>query len=120
MVGDALRSLIVSLDVRPEKRDEFLQAIRTNAGASVRDEPGCIRFDVLELTESKNRFVLYEVYEDEEAIAMHRSSAHYTQWRAAASECLVPESFVVRDALLVHTVPGRTEAEEPKTDSADG
>jgi autoinducer 2-degrading protein len=120
MDGAGMRSLVVSLDVRPEKREEFLQAIRTNAGASVRDEPGCLRFDVLELTEDKNRFVLYEVYEDEAAIALHRSSAHYTHWRAAASECLVPESLVVRDALLLHTEPGRTETQEPKADTAGG
>jgi autoinducer 2-degrading protein len=120
MDGTGIRSLVVSLDVRPEKRDEFLHAIRTNAHASVRDEPGCIRFDVLELTEGKNRFVLYEVYKDGDAVASHRSSAHYAQWRAAARGYLVPESLIVREALLLHTVPGGGEADGPETDSARG
>ena len=41
-------TLIVSLQIRPEKRDRFLAAITENAAASVRDEPGCLRFDVME------------------------------------------------------------------------
>ena len=41
-------TLFVSLQVRPEKRDRFLAAIAENAAASVRDEPGCLRFDVME------------------------------------------------------------------------
>ena len=34
-------SLMVQLEVRPERRAEFLAAIAANAEASVRDEPGC-------------------------------------------------------------------------------
>lgn len=82
-------AVIVSLQVRPEKREEFLQAIRINSEASLRDEPGCLRFDVLSDTESPDHFVLYEVYRDEHAFRVeHRNAAHYAEWRKAADRCL--------------------------------
>ena len=42
-------SLWVTLEITPEGREEFLEAIAINARASVRDEEGCYRFDVIEL-----------------------------------------------------------------------
>ena len=39
--------LIVSARVKPEQRGRFLEAIEENAVTSVRDEPGCLRFDVV-------------------------------------------------------------------------
>ena len=33
-------TVLVTLDVRPDRIDEFLAAITTNAKASLRDEPG--------------------------------------------------------------------------------
>src|SRR4051794_16016067 len=49
-------TLIVSLQVRPVERERFLAAIAANAAASVRDEPGCLRFDVMEDAHQPNRF----------------------------------------------------------------
>lgn len=82
-------ALIVSLHVRPGRREEFLDAIRTNAEASLRDEPGCLRFDVLEQQDAEDRFVLYEVYRDERAFSVeHRGSPHYARWHERAAELL--------------------------------
>ena len=39
--------LIVSARVKPEQRGRFLEAIEENAVSSVRDEGGCLRFDVV-------------------------------------------------------------------------
>ena len=39
-------SLVVQMEVRPGRREEFLAGMAANAEASVRDEPGCLRFDV--------------------------------------------------------------------------
>ena len=52
-------ALFVSLQVRPEKRDLFLAAITENAEASVRNEPGCLRFDVMEDDKHPNFFYFY-------------------------------------------------------------
>lgn len=83
--------LHVELRARPERREQFLAAIRENATASVRDEPGCSRFDVVQDLADPDHFYLYEVYRDEAAFGEHRSAPHFRRWREAAAECLVPD-----------------------------
>ena len=84
-------SLLVQLEVRPEDRDEFLTAITTNAAASVRDEPGCHRFDVSAVEGDDNRFVLYELYDDAEAFEAHKRAPHFAAWRQVADRVLVSQ-----------------------------
>jgi len=77
-------ALIVSLKVKPEMRDRFLEAAADDSTCSVRDEPGCRRFDVLQDQADPNHFFFYEVYRDEAALEAHRAAPHYAVWRAAA------------------------------------
>jgi quinol monooxygenase YgiN len=77
-------SLTVQLEVRPEDREEFLAAITANAEASVRDEPGCHRFDVSAVEGQGTRFVLYELYDDAEAFEAHKRAPHFAAWRQIA------------------------------------
>ena len=55
-------TVMVELTVLPERLDEFLVGIRTNAHASLRDEPGCIRFDLHRAIDDPARFFFYEIY----------------------------------------------------------
>ena len=57
-------NLVVQVEVQPDRRDEFLAGISANAEASVRDEPGCLRFDVCSVAADPNRFLYYELYTD--------------------------------------------------------
>lgn len=97
-------TLIVSLQVDPEKRDLFLAAIAHNAAASVRDEPGCLRFDVMEDVQRPNQFYFYEVYRDAAAFGEHKASPHFAEWRQAAQECVVAGSQVntFSDMVVTH------------------
>lgn len=81
-------AVVVELHVRPRKREEFLVAAAENSAASVRDEPGCLRFDVVQDRDDPDHFFFYEVYVDEAAFEVHRSTPHFPRWRAAAAECL--------------------------------
>jgi autoinducer 2-degrading protein len=81
-------TLVVDLNVKPGMRDRFLAAIEANATASLRDEPGCVRFDVVQDNDDPDHFFLYEVYEDEAAFRAHRAAPHFPRWRAAAAVCL--------------------------------
>ena len=84
-------SLMVQLEVRPEDRSEFLAAITANAEASVRDEPGCHRFDVTAVEGDGNRFVLYELYDDAEAFEAHKRAPHFAAWRRVADRVLTSQ-----------------------------
>ena len=87
--------LWVTLQVQHEYRQEFLDAITANAAASVRDEPGCLGFDVIELDGGDNRFAFYEKYTDADAFHTgHKSAPHFAQWRSVAQKVLVPGSQI--------------------------
>ena len=83
-------TLFVTLDVHTDKIGEFIAAISANAEASLRDEPGCLIFDVHQDVEHPTRFYLYEVYADEDAFKVaHRTAPHYGRWQQAAKACVV-------------------------------
>ena len=87
-------ALIVSLDVIPERLDDFTAAIKTNAERTYTDEPGCLHFDVTQDLADPHHFVFYELYADEDAIATPRAAPHFAEWRRAADRCVVPGSQV--------------------------
>jgi len=95
-------SLWVTLEVTPEGREEFLDAIAENARLSVQDEAGCYRFDVIELGEGSNLFAFYEVYRDREAFAKdHLDAPHFLSYKAVAARVVVPESQVNAEGVLL-------------------
>lgn len=96
-------SLVVQMDVRPERREEFLAGMAANAEASVRDEPGCLRFDVCSVAGDANRFLLYELYSDADAFAAHKASPHFARWRAIAEQVLVGQVNTPGELLVTHT-----------------
>ena len=79
--------VVVPLKVKPEMREKFLAAALDDSTCSLQ-EPGCLRFDVLQDNTDPNRFFFYEVYRDESAYKAHQATAHYPRWRAAAAEVL--------------------------------
>ena len=76
-----MRALVVTIQIKPEHKEAFMEAMLDDARGSVGNEPGCLRFDVLQDTEDPNRIHLYEVYRDEAAIEAHRQAPHYVKWR---------------------------------------
>lgn len=86
----------VSVKVKPERREQFLEVIEDDSICSVRDEPGCVRFDVLQDNADPDRYYFYEVYHDEAAFQAHTQTPHLARWRAAAAECLVEPSVAIR------------------------
>jgi (4S)-4-hydroxy-5-phosphonooxypentane-2,3-dione isomerase len=95
-------SLMVQMQVRPGRREEFLAGMAANAEAAVRDEPGCLRFDVCSVDSDENRFVLYELYTDADAFAAHKASPHFAQWRTVAEQVVVGQVNTTGELLVTH------------------
>ena len=74
-------SIFVTILIKPEFNKRFRKASLGDAQGSVKDEPECYRFDILQANADPNRFHLYEVYADEAALEAHRDSPHYKKWR---------------------------------------
>jgi len=72
--------MLIEVRVKPEALEEFLEVITYDARHSEKDEPGCLRFDVLRDSEDPLRFFFYEVYRDEAARLAHRQMPHFDKW----------------------------------------
>ena len=80
----------VKVRIKPELRQRFLQAIDVDALGSERDEPGCLRFNVLQDAQDENVYYFFEIYKDQGALEAHRVTPHYAVWRAAADALAGP------------------------------
>ena len=89
----------VHVHVKPEHREAFINASLENARHTIR-EPGNLRFDVLQQADDANRFVLYEVYRDEEGMKAHKATSHYAQWAEAVAPWMAEPRKGVRHAAL--------------------
>jgi len=96
-------SLVVQMIVRPGRREEFLAGMAANAEASVRDEAGCLRFDVCSVDGDEHRFLLYELYRDAEAFAAHKATPHFAEWRVVAATVLESQVNTSGELLYTHT-----------------
>jgi autoinducer 2-degrading protein len=72
--------LHVTLQVKPERVSEFLEVARHDAEHSEKDEPGCLRFDVIQDRDDPSRFYFYEVYRDDAALEAHRQTPHFKDY----------------------------------------
>jgi len=73
---------IIDIHVKPEYIDDFIEISKYNHENSIK-EAGNVRFDVLQDTNDPAHFTLYEVFENEDAIAFHRTTEHYKKWNEA-------------------------------------
>lgn len=92
----------VDLDIVPAERENFLAAIKEN-GAAAAKEPGCRRFDILNLSSDPNHFFLYEVYDNEAAFKAHRETEHFKKYAASVGKMIAkrdarPMSVVAANA----------------------
>ncbi len=71
---------LVFVDVKPENVEDFRKITLYNHENS-RKEAGNVRFDVLQDNNDPTKFVLYEVFESDEAAAFHKTTEHYLKWR---------------------------------------
>ncbi len=97
--------LHVTVQVKPEHLAEFLEVLRHDAVHSEEDEPGCLRFDVVQDKTDPNRFYYYEVYKNEAALETHRQTPHFKlyaektkDWMAAPPERRFGRNLIPNDA----------------------
>jgi autoinducer 2-degrading protein len=73
--------ILAPIQIKPERRDAFVAAMIEDARDSVANEPGCLRFDVIQDAGDPNRIWVYEVYTDAEAFDAHTKTPHFIKWK---------------------------------------
>jgi quinol monooxygenase YgiN len=88
--------LVVTFQIKPEKRQAFLNAALEDARASTKNEPGCLRFDVYNDKTDPSKFVFVEAYRDEAAFQEHMKSPHLAKFREATKDASAGPAAAVR------------------------
>lgn len=97
-----MRVTCVHVQVKPENIQEFRDAILENRKGTIQ-EPGNIRFDVLQQADDPGRFMLYEVFESDEAVKLHKETAHYLKWRDVVQDYMAEPRTGIRYNVLEPT-----------------
>ena len=77
--------IVVEFMIKPGAMAAFRRLIDDNARASVRDEPGCRRFDVLADRKDAGRILLYEIYDDRAAFDAHLKTTHFATFNSESA-----------------------------------
>ncbi|MHB1005644.1 MAG: putative quinol monooxygenase [Chloroflexota bacterium] len=81
-----MKVVIVQVHIQPNHREQFLASMLDDARGSVNDEPGCLRFDVIQDNSDPNKIYLYEAYRDDAAFEAHRQAPHYLKWKETVKD----------------------------------
>ena len=81
-------ALIVEYETHAGKAEVFLEAMRAHAKGCLAEEPGCLRFEVLQPIDENgkpipNRFLATELFAGHDALAAHRATP---RWQALAEK----------------------------------
>ncbi|MBF16627.1 MAG: hypothetical protein CL740_06450 [Chloroflexi bacterium] len=86
--------VMVRLEVKKDKINEFINESISDARGSVEFEPGCRRFDIVQDNEKPNLFGFCEIYNDKESFEEHLTYPHFKQWDRAVKNLLLSEPEV--------------------------
>lgn len=84
--GGEMFVIVVLCRVQPEHVEAFIEASLDDARHSVLDEPGCLRFDLVQDDEEPTKIWLYEIYQDRAAFDHHLTTPHLHRWRSQVQE----------------------------------
>ncbi|HEY6568082.1 MAG TPA: putative quinol monooxygenase [Actinomycetota bacterium] len=93
--------IIVFASFRPlTGKEQEVNDLLTWMVGHTRLEPGCERYDLYRRLGDDTSFHLFERYRDEHALAEHRASEHYVEYRRQIADLLEgPVDVLVLDAL---------------------
>jgi len=92
-------AVIVSITIKPDSAAQFLPLIIANAEISLRDEPACQQFQIIQDTHDPDRVLLYEVYDDAAAFDAHVGMDHSRHYNQLAKDLIV-ERAVQRGVVI--------------------
>jgi quinol monooxygenase YgiN len=85
--------ILVELEIMPTELDNFKAAIKENAAAWVREEPGCLEFNVVFDKDNPTHAFVFEVYQNAEAVAAHQATSRFKKYRAEAAKRVKSRKF---------------------------
>lgn len=89
----------VQIYVKLDYLDEFIEASKENHKNSI-NEPGNLRFDILQHIDDPSRFTFYEVYISEEEALLHKETEHYKKWRDLVRDWMAEDRIGIKHTVI--------------------
>ncbi|MFZ4896516.1 putative quinol monooxygenase [Plantibacter sp. Mn2098] len=86
----------VFFDVQPEHRQDFINAAIKDGQDSGANEPGTLRFELIQDETNENRFYLNEGYESAEAFDIHANGQYFAEFFAEISSYVEGPTWLLR------------------------
>jgi autoinducer 2-degrading protein len=87
--------VFVDFRLKTGSRPAFRELVEANARLSVRQEPDCRRFDVIEPEGRADSILVYEIYGDRAAFEAHMQSKHFSRFDAESAAYVISKSISV-------------------------
>ncbi|MFE9428922.1 putative quinol monooxygenase [Kitasatospora sp. NPDC006697] len=90
----------VAFEVAADRREDFIAAVLEDSRRSTADEPGTLRFELVEDDERPTRFYLNEAYEDEAAFIAHCEGPNFQRFFETVQGYAQGPSWLLRGSLI--------------------
>ncbi|MBG86538.1 MAG: antibiotic biosynthesis monooxygenase [Verrucomicrobiales bacterium] len=92
-----MRAHFVEVHVKPECVDAFKEATGANARGSIQ-EPLVARFDCYQQHDDPAKFILVEVFKNDDGPAAHKQTEHYKVWKETVESMMAEPRKATRFA----------------------
>ncbi|KAK1923262.1 antibiotic biosynthesis monooxygenase [Papiliotrema laurentii] len=90
---------LVTIVVKPGKVDTLLEQLRKIKKDVDTNEPGTKKYHIAQSTENTNEVFLWEEYEDQAALDLHREGQTYKTFRASAADVVESVKIVTSNII---------------------
>jgi len=95
-------AIVVEFETLPGQQAAFEAVIREHARRTRTEEPGCLRFEVLQVLDETgarvpNKLMVNELYADAAAVAAHRGTARIKEVGAALGPLLAGRRLIMAE-----------------------
>lgn len=96
----------VHIWVKEDYKEAFVRATIENQKETLK-EKGNLRFDFLQDSEDPLKFVLYEVFENEQAVVLHKTMQHYLTWRDMVADWMAQPRKGIKHSVISPLDPAK-------------
>ncbi len=79
-------TLIVHINVKPERYFDFVDATRIARDKALTRESQCLAYTINKDPNNENGVILVEVYYNQAAIDHHKTTEHFLEWKEAVND----------------------------------
>jgi autoinducer 2-degrading protein len=89
------RANLAKLTTVPGKEAEIREKMTAQAKRCLANEAGCLQFDVVQDPKAPARFVMLEIYRDDDAIKAHQESQHFKDFRPVVGDLVADRKIEI-------------------------